>query len=385
MRNQTTANSTRSTLKSGHASDISNITMEMNHNSNAENSPGFSSDSVLPRNADATNVPASDSMSSKNTIILKRMSAEDCTEEADNEEKVIKPSMIKESVLNIDYSSKEKGYNTDVLKESKKKNVSDKQPNSSEWKKQNNNTLSSKYSKDARGKEDEEDQFFDKEQLSSNIMNVSKSNLDTVESDIHPPRVQTPAADLSTISETKKHSGLNSSDNRHLSTFADFRSSSILDFSAKPSQQKSTRRTLTLDNNPDFANDENEDIAHTESKFLKSKSRNKLNNKSHLDSQSQVKPAQSSISNLQHHEDSVMPGKMKTAGGNNNNTNTFTVSVDAHSFVGNPSSGHVGYGGQGKGSNSYSSSKLNNNVQVERKKVIVPYVKVKCNLPCKHL
>lgn len=329
--------------------------MEHTHNTSSDPSQNEDSEVIRP-----------ESVSGKNNIVLKRVTAEDnssLSENVENEEKMVKPSMIKESVLTIDYSLKEKSDTTEVLKESKKKNVSDSHTSSLELKKQNSHLSSSKYSKDGRGKLDDEEHFFTKEQIPTS-MSISKSNIDTYDKDNYTQghRNNSATFDSSQNYDAKKSSGVTSFDNRHQSTFADFRTGSILDFSAKPSRQKSggRRTVLTSENNVEYDNDENEEISQTtESKFLKSKSRNakQASVKLQPDLHSQTKIASSS-SNLQHPEDNGGGSKSKASNVNGSNTNTFTVTVDAHGFSNQPSGGHGPKGG-----------KASTNLQVERKKV----------------
>lgn len=276
VRNQSTANSTRSTLKSAQAIDDSNTSDQQYNHSGITPSSLTRSGTPAPNNNSTSGVSESTS-----TIILNRLGPVDtssglvsqqdpCPAEIE-QEKLIRPSMIKESVMNIEYSlvddtfSGPKGLGESekesrvlresTLRKSAKSNRAagavSKTDGSKDWRKMQN-VVSEGQShgtpslKQYKGKEDSNDL----DPRSSSIEHSRLDAPDILHSDGHTNIHHTQGAyepqSSSTFSNVQKdHTNPNSHrksainhntpinlDSRHLSTFSDFRAGNVLDFSS---------------------------------------------------------------------------------------------------------------------------------------------------------
>ncbi|RUS81124.1 hypothetical protein EGW08_011110 [Elysia chlorotica] len=277
VRNQSTAKSTRSTLKNGQTTDDSNRE-DQPFSHSAGQAPLARSGTPAPNTNSNSNDPAS-------TIILNRLGPTDACGSLGphvessiavvEQEKLVRPSMIKESVMNIEYSlvddegpgstrTNDREKESRVLRESTMRKSAKinrvlgaglKSEASREWKKSQQSEsegqdLEVTSVKQARGKE--EQAYHDGESQGNNVgktrHDASNPSVSDHSSHQHHGMMEPQTSvnfnnahkNQHVYSDTYSHrkSGTNNNstpsnlDNRHLSTFSDFRSGNILDFSA---------------------------------------------------------------------------------------------------------------------------------------------------------
>lgn len=337
MRNQSTANSTRSAKKSAYTkNDASNIIMDHFENSGT-----------------AVNNAALTSTSSQ-CVILKRTGNIDGIAEKQDSEKLTKSSIIKESVLNVNFMTKDSNQEVSILKDVKRKNTP--QPHK-DWRK-------------SQVKCSEE--FHSKGENNAGLpvprgesrTNYSKSYIDPIKREAeNVPSVSSSGIVLG--DSVKKPLG-GYVDNIHVSTFADFRAGSILDFSPPAANLPSTPSTKSfrkvqercLDEHNDYCEENNENVEwrNSDSKFLKSKG-----NVSFSSDQNKLQiPVQSSHPDASPSYD-LKSGLSKMEGNNAGHSNQASPETHMTSQNNVQSSSN--------GGNSLLVTKLNTGVNTDRRKV----------------
>ncbi|CAL1543443.1 unnamed protein product [Lymnaea stagnalis] len=290
VRNQTTANSTRNGMKSATTEkdieDINNGDTET-HN----NSTNLKTGETLPSSVNPS------------------------------EHKTTYPTFIKESVMKVDYSMKDVDLDTDGIKDLGKKSALEKKDSL---------TFQTKHLKDFHVKAED----YDRAEI---VSSFSKSDIN-----FHDKEYRAEAGAVhanSTLAEAQKKlsGGQGHPDNRHMTTFADFRSGNLLDFptvnpaAANPPTGpllKSARKAK--DKKSDHPNQEileSSEWITTDSRFLKLKNSHNYSNPHHdgLHDGPSLKPK----TPLFVDSDSSPPeGYTKQKLGLY--TNTYTVSVEAH-------------------------------------------------------
>ncbi|BFZ14578.1 hypothetical protein BsWGS_17617 [Bradybaena similaris] len=339
MRNQSTANSTRSAKKSAYTkNDASNIIMDQFENSGA-----------------AVNNAALSSTSSQ-CVILKRTGNIDGIAEKQDSEKLTKSSIIKESVLNVNFVTKDSNQEVSMLKDVKRKNTP--QPHK-DWRKSQVKCSEELHSKG-------ENNAALPVPRGESRTNYSKSYIDPIKREAE--NVPSVSSSGIVLGDSLKKPLGGYVDNIHVSTFADFRAGSILDFSPAAANHPSTPSTKSfrkvrercLDEHNDYGEENNENVEwrNCDSKFLKSKGSVSFSN----DQNKLQIPVQSSHPDASPSYD-LKTGSSKMEGNNAGNSNQ--ASPETHNMT-----SQNNFQSNSNGGNSLLVTKLNTGVNTDRRKIV---------------
>lgn len=248
MRNQSTAKSSRSATKSAQVTDdFSSITVDSLQN--------MVEDFVQ---SGKTNFPT---LGSNQSVVLERMEVDDDTQEGHSDQKLRKPSVIKESVLNISYLTNVSNQEVSVVSKTK-----DSPQHQKEWRRNHKaEIINGGTGVPTKGESQS---------------NYSKSYIDSFKREQETTPGFSSSGTVLGESLQKKSTG-SYTDNRHISTFADFRVGNILDLlpaTSNPPSMSNMKSHRRLREHREDENDElnnkhhgNLEWTNAEKRFLKSK------------------------------------------------------------------------------------------------------------------